>query len=273
MKTAIYHIRTRCNYSQSMAARELGVSRQMFSAWEHGDKPIPDIRKQTISALFGVPVSILEETDEAAVLAFCDRPMFSTTCQGKQVFSFLPPKKQTRVFLGVPTATRPEEQCKILMSQKAALLEKLDRLFQFDPQRQVDELPDMEWKLSVLSRFTSVADAAEAVAPPYRGRLLRFILEQMEILSAMLQGTQLPEQDTWAQQQLHLLRHRWGQINALPDDTSTDAPGHSKNCKPEEILQRIDYWYQKAKRRGADWAQLQWRLNQILEQENTHELD
>ena len=169
MKTAIYHIRTRCNYSQSMAARELGVSRQMFSAWEHGDKPIPDIRKQSISALFGVPVSILEETDEAAVLSFCDRPMFSTTCQGKQVFSFLPPKKQTRVFLGVPTATRPEEQCKILMSQKAALLEKLDRLFQFDPQRQVDELPDMEWKLSVLSRFASVADAAEAVAPPYRG--------------------------------------------------------------------------------------------------------
>ncbi len=32
MKAAIYHIRTRCNYSQSMAAREIGVSRQMFSA-------------------------------------------------------------------------------------------------------------------------------------------------------------------------------------------------------------------------------------------------
>lgn len=83
MKTAIYHIRTRCNYSQSMAAREIGVSRQMFSAWEHGDKPIPDTRKQALSALFGVPVSILTEKDEAKVLAFCDRPVFTTTCCGK----------------------------------------------------------------------------------------------------------------------------------------------------------------------------------------------
>lgn len=86
MKTAIYHIRTRCNYSQSMAAREIGVSRQMFSTWEHGDKPIPDTRKQALSALFGVPVSILTEKDEAKVLAFCDRPVFTTTCCGKQVF-------------------------------------------------------------------------------------------------------------------------------------------------------------------------------------------
>ena len=31
MKTALYHIRTRCNYSQSMAARELGVSRPLIS--------------------------------------------------------------------------------------------------------------------------------------------------------------------------------------------------------------------------------------------------
>ena len=93
MKTAIYYIRTRCNYSQSMAAREIGVSRQMFSAWEHGDKPIPDMRKKSISALFGVPISVLEEADETTVLAFCDRPMFTTTCQGKQVFSFLPSQK------------------------------------------------------------------------------------------------------------------------------------------------------------------------------------
>lgn len=273
MKTAIYYIRTRCNYSQSMAAREIGVSRQMFSAWEHGDKPIPDMRKKSIAVLFGVPITLLDETEEETVLAFCDRPMFTTTCQGKQVFSFLPPANQTRVFLGVPTETRPEEQCKMLMSQKADLLEKIDRLFRFDPQCQVDELPDMELRLSVLSCFSSITDVAEAVEPQYRGRLLRFILEQMEVLLAVLQGTGMSDQDTWTQQQLHLLRYRWGQINALPDGASVNDPGHSKNCEPEEILQRIDYWYQKAKKRGTDWTELQWRLNQILEQENEHELD
>lgn len=273
MKTALYYIRTRCNYSQSMAAREIGVSRQMFSTWEHGDKSIPDARKDAIAALFGVPVPILEETDDAKLLAFCDRPMFTTVCQGKQVFSFLPPETQTRVFLGGPTETRPEDRCRELMSQKAELLEQIDSLFRFAPQQQVDELPDMELKLSLLSRFTSVSDAVEAVAPQYRGRLLRFVLEQMEILSAMLRGTELPEQDTWAQQQLHLLRYRWGQINALSDNTSVSETGRGTSGEPEELLQRIYYWYQMAKGRGADWAELQWRLNQILEQEKEHELD
>lgn len=273
MKTALYYIRTRCNYSQSMAAREIGVSRQMFSAWEHGDKSIPDARKDAISALFGVPVPILEETDETKLLAFCDRPMFTTVCQGKQVFSFLPPENQARVFLGSPTETRPEERCRELMSQKAELLEQIDGLFRFAPQQQVDELPNMELKLSLLSYFSSVADAAEAVEPQYQGRLLRFVLEQMEILSAMLRGIELPEQDTWAQQQLHLLRYRWGQINDLPDNTSISETGRSKSGEPEELLQRIDYWYQKAKKRGVDWTELQWWLNQILEQENEHELD
>ena len=159
------------------------------------------------------------------------------------------------------------------MSQKAELLEQIDGLFRFAPRQQVDELPNMELKLSLLSCFSSAADAAEAVAPQYRGRLLRFVLEQMEILAAMLRGKELQEQDTWAQQQLHLLRYRWGQINDLPDNTSISETGRSKSGEPEELLQRIDYWYQKAKKRGVDWTELQWWLNQILEQENEHELD
>lgn len=271
MKTALYHIRTRCNYSQSMAARELGVSRQMFSAWELGDKPIPAVRQQALSDLFGVPVSMLEEKDEAKVLAFCDRPMFTAACGGKQVFSFLPPDKRSRVFLGHPTETRPEEQCKLLLSQKAELLGKIGRLFQFAPQQQVDELPDMERKLAILSSFASVMDGAEQAEPQRRGRVLRFILEQVELLSAMLWGAEHPEPDAWTQQQLHLLRCRWGQMNA--EDTDTDGTGRCTHCEPSEILRQIDYWYRKANETGADWSELQWRLNQILEQENEHELD
>ena len=89
----------------------------------------------------------------------------------------------------------------------------------------------------------------------------------------MLWGAEHPEPDAWTQQQLHLLRYRWGQINDLPDNTSISETGRSKSGEPKELLQRIDYWYQKAKKRGVDWTELQWWLNQILEQENEHELD
>ena len=76
MKTALYYIRTRCNYSQGMVARELDVSRQMLSAWENGTKTIPKARKEELAMLFGVPVEILEEQDgsllsEATVTGPC----------------------------------------------------------------------------------------------------------------------------------------------------------------------------------------------------------
>ena len=69
MKSALYHIRTRCNYSQGMVARELGVSRQILSFWESGTKAIPKTRKTELAQLFGVPESILEENEESIVAA------------------------------------------------------------------------------------------------------------------------------------------------------------------------------------------------------------
>ncbi len=38
-------IRIQCNYSVSELAEEIGVSRQMISAWENGKKSIPANRK------------------------------------------------------------------------------------------------------------------------------------------------------------------------------------------------------------------------------------
>ena len=40
MKTALAVIRTRCNYSHTVLASVLGLSRQVVSAWENGKKKI-----------------------------------------------------------------------------------------------------------------------------------------------------------------------------------------------------------------------------------------
>lgn len=270
MKTALYYIRTRCNYSQSMAAKEIGVSRQMFSAWEQGKKQLPEKRKEMLAALFGVPAEILETENMDTVQAFCDRPMFSHVCQGKQVFSFLPHREVQRVFLGTPTEVRPEDRCHELMARKSAIMEHLNDLFSFDPMQQADQLPDMELKISLLASFAEMLDLSEGVVPQYRGRLLRFLLEQAGMLTAMLRGDAWKQQDIWSQQQLQLLRYRWGQQNRI-----SEYP-HCSEGEPDEptqIIDRIDYWYQQIKNKGADPSEIQWKLNQLLEQEYQYESD
>lgn len=270
MKTALYHIRSRCNYSQSMAAKELGVSRQMFSAWESCGKAIPPARKTELARPFGVGEEILDTQEESEILKYCDRPMFSRTCQGRQVFSFAPESEHPRVFLGTPQESRPEEQCKELMQRKSRLLENVDEVLRFDPQRQAEQLPDMEIAVSVLEGFSSLMSCAGQIEPKYRGRLLRFMQEQIEVLNAVLNGEDAQPYDEWQRQQIHLLRCRWGQRNRRAEQRQTEG----KKATADEILSCIDQRYQQAKSYGWDRAELQWRLNQILEQEpNDNELD
>lgn len=231
MKTALYHIRSRCNYSQSMAAEELGVSRQMFSAWESGVKAIPAARKTELARIFGVTEEILDTREEEELLQYCDRPMFSRTCRGRQVFSFAPENEHPRVFLGVPQESRPEEQCKELMQRKSRLLENVDELLRFEPQRQA---------------------------------------EQLKVLNTVLNGENEQPYDEWQRQQIHLLRCRWGHQNRRAERRRTA----DEKVTAGEILSCIDKWYQQAKGFGWERAELQWRLNQILEQElNDNELD
>ena len=61
MKTALYLIRSRCNYSQAMAAKAIGVSRQMLGAWESGAKALPPARQEQLAALFGIEPELLTE--------------------------------------------------------------------------------------------------------------------------------------------------------------------------------------------------------------------
>ena len=90
MKTALAVIRTRCNYSQTVLASVLGLSRQVVSAWENGNKKIPEGRLTELALLFGVPVTLLTTKELDVVERWCDRPVFPTQKQGRQVFSFEP---------------------------------------------------------------------------------------------------------------------------------------------------------------------------------------
>lgn len=209
MKSALYYnIRRRCNYSQSMAANELGVSRQIFSNWENGIKTIPTARKAELGRLFGVSEEVLDIHDEATLLSFCDRPMYSRTCCGRQVFSFSPQNKHPRIFLDAPQESRPEEQCKKLMQRKNDLLEEIDRILRFDPGQQAEQLPNMEVAIYTLDAFGILMRRMHELEPKYRSRLLHFLQEQLDILIAVFCGETDMHYNEWQMQQIHLMRCR-----------------------------------------------------------------
>lgn len=269
MRTALYYIRSRCNYSQSMVARELHVSRQMFSAWENGTKSIPNARKAELADMFGTEKEKLDETDEAVILAYCDQPMFSRICQGKQVFSFAPEYRHSRVFLGIPQESPPGEQCKDLMSRKNKIMERIECTLRFDPQQQAEQLQDMINAVDLLDQFGQLLYCVDRVEAEHRGRLLQFLLEQVEILSVLLGRESKKPQDEWQMQQLHLLRCRWSKYNQVAKRRQLLR----ESTPSEDILTLINQLYHDAKHSCWDRAELQWRLNQLLEMRHENELD
>ena len=70
-------------------------------------------------------------------------------------------------------------------------------------------------------------------------------------------------------QQIHLLRCRWGKTNRTADRRRIGV----EKADPSSVWEQINQWYQRAKTASWDRAELEWRLNQILEQEHEHELD
>ena len=271
MKTALYFLRTRCNYTQSMVARKLNISRQMFSAWENGTKAIPGSRQQEIAALFGVHAELLKEQDLTSVQKYCDRPMYSRTCEGRQVFSFQPASGVPRVFLGMPQEELPEQLCQSLMSKKAVLLEQADQLLRFEPERQVEQLQDMEQAVRILDLTVGLLDACHRTEPAKRGKLLSFLAEQEHIMAAVFGTEDLDAEDEWHHQQEHLLRCRLGKLNRREKKRCEITTEDAK--REQTLTERVEFWYQYAKREGMSSSELQWRLNQILEWENDHELD
>lgn len=55
--SALETIRLSRNFSTTMLARKLGISRQAISEWECSGRPIPDDRLEHIAKIFNVPVA------------------------------------------------------------------------------------------------------------------------------------------------------------------------------------------------------------------------
>ena len=268
MKTALYYIRTRCNYSQSMVARELDVSRQIYSAWENGAKPIPPSRKEELSTLFGVPADILDEHNDIRIKRFCDQPVFSRLCRGRQVFSFQP-DRFFRVFLGEPDEQRPSEHCAELMSRKKSLQDSIDGIIRFDQRHEIEQLADVKSYLKMLESFCTLLELVNKTDPEYRGRLSAFILEQLQLVGQALGIGHRDAAEDWHSQQTHLLRCRWASYNRK---AKTMRKAQMQVLEDEgSVHDVIKLWYERAKLSGWSQNELQWRLNRLLEQENRYE--
>ncbi len=81
-------IRTKCNYSLSELADEIGVTRQMVSAWENGRKEIPEKRRRELSVFFRIDERFLGEISEDDKEELMHTPMYRFSRHGRQKLSY-----------------------------------------------------------------------------------------------------------------------------------------------------------------------------------------
>ena len=165
MKTALAVIRTRCNYSQTVLASVLGLSRQVVSAWENGNKKIPEGRLTELALLFGVPVTLLTTKELDVVERWCDRPVFPTQKQGRQVFSFEPVGENRNVILNEPSAPMPAVQSRDLMQRRNYTMRKLAACTQIRAEQQTKDLSLAEPCITILEQMRRLFDTALNAEP------------------------------------------------------------------------------------------------------------
>ena len=165
MKTALAVIRTRCNYSQTTLASVLGLSRQVVSAWENENKKIPEGRLAEIASLFGVPAALLTAEELDVVERWCDRPVFSTQKQGRQVFSFEPDGENRNVILNEPSAPMPAVQSRDLMQRRNCTMRQLAACTQIRAEQQTKDLSIAEPCITILEQMRQLFDTALTAEP------------------------------------------------------------------------------------------------------------
>lgn len=84
-------IRQRCNYTIGSFAKELGVSRQIVSEWELGNKEIPPQRKTEISELLGISQEFLGSITEDQKNILINKAMFACNDTGIRTYTYKPP--------------------------------------------------------------------------------------------------------------------------------------------------------------------------------------
>ena len=86
-------IRIQCNYSVSELAEEIGVSRQMISAWENGKKSIPANRKIQLGEYFGIEPELIGEINEQEKRDIVNRTIYRWRNDKTEHFRFKPQKE------------------------------------------------------------------------------------------------------------------------------------------------------------------------------------
>ena len=87
-------IRIQCNYSVGELAAEIGVSRQMISAWENGKKSIPESRKMQLAEYFGVEPELIGEINEQKKRDIVNRTFYRWRNDKAEHFRFKKKKEQ-----------------------------------------------------------------------------------------------------------------------------------------------------------------------------------
>lgn len=273
MKTPLSIIRTRCNYSQSLAAQAVGVSRQMFSVWESGAKAIPPARLEQLAQLFGVHVDLLSQQDLEAVEHFCDRPMFSHVVQGRQVLSFAP-TGHGRIYLGSPGPSRPEERGMTVLNRKNRSLQALERHLTLKPGSQADDLPQLEAAVSALDCFGRLVNLSAQLEPDAALRTLSLLGDHLELLAAALGVSKKTGEFSPAElHQVQLLRVKWNRNTRDALDRRRQETLPSSPDDRDAFMDRLLACYQQAKYDGWSQVELQWRLNQLFHEVDADEAD
>ena len=272
MKTALSVIRTHCNYSQALLAEVIGVSRQMVCAWENGSKSLPDNRAAELAALFGVPSAILKENDLQVVQQWCDRPLYPTKKQGRQVFSFELFAHNPDVFLSQPGHPAPAARSRELMLRRSSALQGLSKLAAVRSAQQAEDLNYAEPCVSILERVQALLECALRADEPAREHIALFVLEQLCLLGYVFTGeiSDQSELTCWQKQQIQMLRSHWAQVNRTRqsriDQAAVQMPPESVK-EHQHLSERLAELYRYAMIQGISRRDLQSYLKRIIMEE------
>lgn len=259
----LYHIRTRCNYTQGMLARELDVSRQALCAWENGRKTIPQKRVLQLAELFGIESEILLHGN---VQELENRTLFGLVKQGRQVFSYRP-QEQVRVFFWDAAEDFPEQRSKNLALQRKVVLEQISALTAPDREKQVERAPQDEKTLEILRMVCHMLSVCLQLPEESHTVALTFFAEQLSVMEQLLSGKRNGSTNEWQSRQLQQLRTRWAIMLLQSREDRLPSLDHIVWDSDRKLLtEQLNTLYRQALASGADRQRLQLQVNRYLEE-------